>query len=242
MTAFITNLPVGFQLFGYVLGGSNWLGPVLITILILAIPKLEPRLTHWLSQRYEGTPTGRLLKNPLFVWAIGGGVALLLMFMLVLGSAVNVLQPQVFAGWVSDKQLAYGRHVATITSITEGNQKFCGDAYITGDIKNVSADPLTLQFVGGLNVWSSQPSASFSAYPSLSGIYGNGAYLLPGQSVGVTITAGQDGSECQQASAEDVRRLREGRLNATGNINVTQGNRVTSALFRFEDLPIFRGD
>lgn len=242
MTALLTNLPTGFQLFGYILGGSNWLGPFLITILIVAIPKIELRFMVWLSKRYGKTAAAKWLQNPLVITGVGAAIALLLVFMLVLGSSVNVLQPQVFAGWVSDKQLAYGRHVGTIAATTEGESQFCGRAFITGDVKNISDDPLTVQFAGGVNVWSSQPSASFGANQQLTGIYGNGAYLTPGQSVGVTVTADQTPSECAKASGGDLRRLREGRLNASGNLTVTQGTRVTSALFRFENLPIFPGD
>ena len=168
-------------------------------------------------------------------------VSLLLLYVTITTLSVGLLQPNVFAGWTDTKPLSFGRHVGTIAQAANGNS-FCGRAIVVGDIKNTSGGPLTIGFSGQYSLWSSGPAASYNAAGSLTPVPASNVALAPGEYVTVTMAATQDRDECKDYKPADLVKLRTGRLNASGHVDVTDSDhKTTQRSYTFEGLPIYPG-
>jgi hypothetical protein len=238
-----TTATLVVQVIGALASSSSWLTILLAVVLIVAFAKNEERWMKWLAKRWPQGTGRSILDKRTTSFVVLTVVSVILVSVAAVASTVNFLHPNVFIGYTGGSPLAFGRHAGSISRQTQGNAAYCGQAHVTGDLKNVTEAPLKVYYAGGsLKLWSTDPSVSFDFYPTLDGLFPDPnvpTTILPGQSVSLTLTGSIQPSICKDYKEESLKTLSSGRLNATGTLIVSGGDLKSSpTLFRFEDLPV----
>ena len=237
-----SSINTGVQIVGALGSGSSAITIFIATVLLIILGKNEERVLA-LAIEHVKTP---IWKQRLGTW--WARVALLVVASLVLvllasvSSVLTYVRPDAFAGWTPGSPLRFGRHVASISRQVVGQEQYCAQAHITGDLGNTTNAPLKVYAAGPVRVWSTDPSASFDATVAMEGLTGFTTTVIgPGDSVPITITASVAPENCRSFKASTLAALRGGRLNASGGLMIRGAGGDTQNAFRFEALPIAPG-